>query len=82
MIPGTTQELMDESQIFTAGWQFMKKYANPVTDEDWTEVIQAAKEFPEAFGDSKFAKHMIISIVMQIERNYKAKLKAQEDQVA
>ena len=75
MVAGTKQDLLDESQIFTAGWQFMKMYANPETDEDWVTIVQAAKKFPIPFKNSKFATEMIIAIVNQIELSYKQKYK-------
>ena len=82
MMQGTKQELLDESEIFSAGWQFMKKYANPHTDEDWTELVQAAKDFPKPFKNQQFARDMVISIISQIEKRNKEKKKEQHDSVA
>lgn len=71
MIPAKKEELPVETKIFSKAYLFYLKCQNPVTDEDWNEIMEEAKALEKEFQGNQLIINMLITLIEDIERKYK-----------
>ena len=69
-------------QMYADVWAFHKKYINGVCDDDffWESVVSESGEISKRHGENRFIIGLLLNEIDEMERIYKARRRAQNEQ--
>lgn len=66
------KEIPEESRFMTDFWNFRKKFYLPEsTDEYWQELVNAADDLSQKYGNKKYYRDLIIACCTDIDKRYR-----------
>lgn len=69
-------------QMYADVWAYHKKYINDICDSDefWEKAVSESNQIAKKYGENKFIVGLLLNEVNEMERIYKAKRRAQDEQ--
>lgn len=63
------EELKKQFDLFTEAWRFFRKWAVqiPLSDEQWSQVIQETGEVREKYGNEESVRYLMIAVIERLD---------------